>query len=573
MKHAFLLVFLVSAFLGSCQTKRTAVDFQKMDWLVGTWKGVSDGQVFYEQWRKASDTEFDNVNYSICGGDTIRGGSARIVMKNGKIFYTDDQFAWDLIDITDSVIVFDNPERAERFTFSKMSGGDWNAVLQYGQRKVEYQLSRSPSIAALLQQKRSVLEGYYEGAIEFMGKNLSTSIRFFHHDARQTATVTTPSSLQLDMPADEVCYDSPFVRLRLRDGAQFLELSAEFYGDSIKGRLTGEIPATVSLKRSTIAQKQPGYHIVSFTVKNEGVVLPADLYVPDKGEPAGVVVMIPGSGRHIKEEYKGWADVLASRGVAVLTYTKRNVSAISGLQIRNASSDIALPGQLESDIAAIVGVLKKRSDINPRKIGLFGFSQGAVFAPVVASQDTGISFIVAVSGNVTTDKEYIIYQSVNRLKQQGFGEAAVSETISIWNELFRYARDKKDGDRIQRKLDLAYQEGFGQAGLPRQLPNDDEIRYLTTWNSFEHDPAPYWRNLSVPAYVVFGGKDLYIPVERSSEILEKLYKDRSPLLTLKVYPDANHFIKKIIDRNNFDFPRFADHYVQDLVSWIQRQAR
>jgi dienelactone hydrolase len=283
--------------------------------------------------------------------------------------------------------------------------------------------------------------------------------------------------------------------------------------------------------------------------------------------------MIPGSGRHIKEEYKGWADVLASRGVAVLTYTKRDVSTISGLQIRNASSDIALPGQLESDIAAIVGVLKKRSDINPRKIGLFGFSQGAVFAPVVASQDTGISFIVAVSGNVTTDKEYIIFQSVNRLKQQGFGETAVSETISIWNELFRYARDKTGGDRIQRKLDLAYQEGFGQAGLPRQLPTDDEIRYLTTWNSFEHDPAPYWRNLSVPAYVVFGAKDLYIPVERSSEILEKLYKDRSSLLTLKVYPDANHFIKKTIDRNNFDFPRFADHYVQDLVSWIQRHTR
>ena len=308
-------------------------------------------------------------------------------------------------------------------------------------------------------------------------------------------------------------------------------------------------------------------------IKNGEINLPAELYLPISAKETGAVIMVCGTGQHIKEEYNGWADLLASKGVAVLTYTKRNVTTFPNLNIRQASSDIVLPGQLESDIESAIIFLKSRKEIDSNKIGLFGFSQGAVLVPIVASKNKDVAFLIAVSGNVTTDKEFIINQSLNKLRPRNVDEAAIIETREIWNELFKYAKDKQNGSSLQKKLDKAYEKGFGRYSLPMQVPNDDEIKYLSTWNSFEHDPSKYWSKLTIPAYLVYGENDIFIPVMQSVDILKTLYKDKPNLLTLKVYPQADHFIKKSIDRNNFDFPKYADNYIIDLTEWIVQQSK
>jgi dienelactone hydrolase len=573
MKHSFFLVFLISALIGSCQTKDNTTDFKKMDWLIGTWKGETNGQPFYENWIKLSDTEFDNMNYSICNGDTIRGGHSRIEIVNGKITYTSGSQFWGLKELTDSVIVFENTQYGEKFTFTKTAKGEWRAHLQYPRNQIEYILSKSISISELLATKPSPITGYYEGYIEYSGKKLFTAIHFEYKNGRQTATTSTPASLQLNMPFAEVCYSPPFLKLRLRDGTQILELNAKFEGTTIVGNLAGEIPASLFFKKTALPDKTLNYKIVSLDIQNGKTRLPANLFVPNTGKPAGAVIIVSGTGQHSKEEYNGWADLLASKGVAVLTYDKRNVTSFPNLNIRQASSDIVLPGELESDIETAISLLRSRKDIDPDKIGIIGFSQGAVLAPIVAARNSDVAFMVAVSGNTTTDKEFIITQAINKLKQRNFDEAAISKTREILEQLFNYARDKKDGRSIQQSIDKAYEEGFGRHVLPRQLPNDDEIKHLSTWNSFEHDPAKYWNKLTIPSYVVFGDRDTYIPVSESVRILDSLFKNKPGMVTVKVYTNANHFIKGIPDRNNFDFPKYADGYISDLTEWILKQAR
>ena len=220
-----------------------------------------------------------------------------------------------------------------------------------------------------------------------------------------------------------------------------------------------------------------------------------------------------------------------------------------------------------------IELLKNRNEINPNKIGLLGFSQGAVVVPVVAANNPDIAFVIAVSGNTTTDKTFIIDQSLNKLKARNISNDFIAKTEELMNLLFQYVKDRKNGTDLQKQLDNAYEAGYGQHALPRYLPNEDEIKYLSTWNSFEHDPAKYWNKLSIPCYVVFGDKDIYIPVEKSVVILKDIFSGKQSLLTLKVYAGADHFIKTMPNRNNFDFPKFSSGYIEDLTNWVIQRTK
>ena len=573
MKQTFIIYLVTLTFLASCQTTNKIADFKKMEWLIGNWRGDADGRPFYENWTRINDTQFANINFSLCNGDTVISGHSKIELRNNAIAYTSGGLIWELKSLSDKQIVFENSQKAETFTFTNTKNGEWNAVLKYPRTQVDYTLSKTVPISELLKNRPALLEGKYAGQIEFNGKQLSTSINFSTKNGEQIATASTPDNLQMNMPFQNVCYNPPFIKLKLPDGFRTLELNAKIKGDSIVGKVAGEIPATFNLKKTAVPDNNKiNYSIVPLQIKNANISLPANLFLPNTDKQTGAVIMVCGSGQRIKEEYNGWAALLATKGVAVLTYDKRNVTNYPKINIRQASSDIVLPGELESDVAAAILLLKNRKEIDAGKIGLLGFSQGAVIAPIVAANNPDIAFMVAVSGNVTTDKEFTINQALNKLRQRNFDNDAILEASEIWESLFKYVKEKKDGDKIQKKLDKAYQLGFGQYSLPRHTPNEDEIKYLSTWNSFEHDPFAYWSKLTIPSYVVYGDKDIYIPVNESVKILNKIYATKSNLLTVKVYDNADHFIKKRPEGNNFGFPKYAEHYVSDLTEWIVKQA-
>ncbi len=180
--------------------------------------------------------------------------------------------------------------------------------------------------------------------------------------------------------------------------------------------------------------KDPGYQpaklsyrIERASIVNGKVNLNANLFLPNSKKPVAAIVMVAGTGQRTKEEYNGWADLLASRGFAVLTYDKRNVTNFPELNIRNASTDIANIDDLAADAAQAFRFLEKRKEIIRKKIGFIGFSQGAVVVPIVVGNNPQAAFVVAISGNTTTDREFIIYQALNRLRARRPDEAALKE--------------------------------------------------------------------------------------------------------------------------------------------------
>ena len=418
------------------------------------------------------------------------------------------------------------------------------------------------------------LIGHFEGYLEYKNKKLYIVIDFEYHGGIHKAYISIPSNLQVNKPFTYIEYNDPYIQLKMNDGDLPIIIRATLHQDTIDGKLEGNIPASIHLiKAAKYIQPDKSYSIEKVILKSEETELAANLYLPKATHKSAAIIMVAGSGNHTKEEYNGAADLFASRGIATLTFDKRDVTDRKGLNLKYINSDITSMKDLVGDVETAFNFLKTRKEINQAKIGVMGFSLGAVEVPVVAAKHPEIAFLIAISGNVTTDKKFIINQGLNKYKENNYGFQTMKKAESLYNDLFIYAKNGSNKESLQRKLDEAYAGKWGQLCFPSKVPNDDELKHLMSWNNFEFDPADYWKKINVPCLVGYGEKDKYIPVEESVKILRKIFDGKKELLTLNVYSNSDHTIRTVPSKGEFEFPKYADGYINDVLNWIQERIK
>src|SRR5207248_1061228 len=133
--------------------------------------------------------------------------------------------------------------------------------------------------------------------------------------------------------------------------------------------------------------------------------------------PFPAVLLITGSGPQDRDEtlfghkpFLVLADYLSRRGIAVLRVDDRGVGGSTGSTNDATSADFA------GDVRAGVAFLKARPEIDATRIGLLGHSEGAIIAPLVASQSKDIAFIVLLAGTALSGEEVLYTQAAAILK-------------------------------------------------------------------------------------------------------------------------------------------------------------
>ncbi|MBC8883114.1 alpha/beta fold hydrolase [Flavobacterium piscinae] len=79
---------------------------------------------------------------------------------------------------------------------------------------------------------------------------------------------------------------------------------------------------------------------------------------------------------------------MTKNGIGVLRIDDRGIGKSGGNPSTSTTYDFA------TDIEVAVQYIKTKKGVNPKKIGLIGHSEGGMIAPIVASKDKNISFIV-----------------------------------------------------------------------------------------------------------------------------------------------------------------------------------
>ncbi|MDD5719848.1 MAG: alpha/beta fold hydrolase [Candidatus Krumholzibacteria bacterium] len=121
------------------------------------------------------------------------------------------------------------------------------------------------------------------------------------------------------------------------------------------------------------------WHDRDVTIPGDGVHLAATLRLPAAAGSFPAVVLVHGSGPGERSYFAVMSSYFASLGMAVLTYDKRGCGGSSG-DWREVDLDV-----LAQDALAAVTWLATRPEIDPRRVGLWGISQGGWITPLAAS--------------------------------------------------------------------------------------------------------------------------------------------------------------------------------------------
>lgn len=256
------------------------------------------------------------------------------------------------------------------------------------------------------------------------------------------------------------------------------------------------------------------YEDVSF--ENGEHELAGMLMLPVGEAPFPAAVFIHGSGTSHRDNpwYLSVAEELLANGIAVLIPDKRG-SENSGGDWRDTSFE-----ELATDTEAAFDFLTQVAGVDSNRVGLIGFSQGGWIAPIVASNEPSVAFVVSMSGAGVITEEQLAFEEVNNIVEMG---------------TYRFVA------RIVSRFTV-----------PAIMQRD-------TWRATAgFDPMTYWPDVEAPVFAAFGEGDTNVPVQESVNRFEALPND----ILVGVYPDGGHGITDPVSGH------VQPAFLGDLVSFV-----
>ena len=314
---------------------------------------------------------------------------------------------------------------------------------------------------------------------------------------------------------------------------------------------------------------------------NGDVRLVGDLTLPNRPGPHPAVILIHGCcGSKPTRDFGYWSTYLAQHGIAVLAYDRRGAGASGGDFNSATYEDVA------GDVVAGFDMLARRADIDAKRTGVFGMSNGGYVAPLAAVRSGGrIAFIVVRSGSARRVGDNIDYEVGNDLRSHGFDSVAVEHGVELRRRVTNFVLDRPvitvaAWDSLRGEIRAVRSEPWYSwtrtiwvlYASPADSGGAAFINSLR--RSWSYDPIPFWRQVEVPIYIMLGGLDRSVPTAEAAPAFRRVFKESGNRdATVRVFPSGNHGLLKA--RTGFDDEaRYLDHYLpgfQDSVaSWIMR---
>jgi dienelactone hydrolase len=288
------------------------------------------------------------------------------------------------------------------------------------------------------------------------------------------------------------------------------------------------------------------YTAVDVTIPTPmGHTLAGTLTIPKGSGPFPAIVTITGSGGQDRDEeiamVKGYrpfrqiADTLARAGIAVLRMDDRGIGGSGGNVMTASSADFA------DDIRAGLEWLRKRSDIDSRRLGLVGHSEGGLIAPMVAADDPSLAAIVLLAGPSQTGREILTFQN-------------------------RYAIERSPAIRPEAR----------DSALHAALRSLDSIASSSPWIKFflDYDPLATARRVKTPTLILHGATDQQVTQEQAEALGKAMRAGGNQDVTVRVFPEANHLFIQDTTGNPAGYPtlptgEIRGDVIETLVNWLK----
>ena len=242
--------------------------------------------------------------------------------------------------------------------------------------------------------------------------------------------------------------------------------------------------------------------------ESAGLMLHATLWLPPgRSRPHPALVVSQGSEDTDRSGLDPVPQVLAARGYAVLVYDKPGTGQSPGNWEEQGVEELTV------DFLAAVGWMSRQThDVDVRRIGYLGFSEGG-WVTIEASRQRRPHALIALSGGVRTKGDAFIYKNRRLLEEQGLTGEALDAALR--------ESEQEIADASARAA-----SGQGASGF------DHRVAY---------DPAVAWRGATFPVLYLGGEYDVLQDQAAAHGELETLLREAGNTdYTLRILPRANH---------------------------------
>jgi len=326
---------------------------------------------------------------------------------------------------------------------------------------------------------------------------------------------------------------------------------------------------------------------VKFRNEKAGIELAGTLTLPEGKGPFPAVVLISGSGPQNRDEellgHKPFlviADYLSRNGIAVLRYDDRGVGQSKGNFTNATTFDFA------DDAEAAFGFLEKHSLIDKKHTGLAGHSEGGIIAPIVASGNKSVDFIIMLAGTGLDGEQILNAQSAKIMEAEGAKPSEIEETRKLNSEIYRIVKREPDSAAAMKLMLMAVEQYIKSDTSIKESEKGERIKqsasslsYMTSaWmrTFLVLDPQQYLVKVKCPVLDLNGSMDLQVPCDMNQQAIEKaLKKGKNKDYSIIKLDGLNHLFQHCSTGSPNEYATieetFAPEALQAIKDWILRK--
>ena len=218
------------------------------------------------------------------------------------------------------------------------------------------------------------------------------------------------------------------------------------------------------------------------------------------------------------------------------------------------------------DVEAVLEALAARADIDASRLGLWGFSQGAWVAPLVASRSLNgarVAFLILVAATGVSPVAQMRYGTAKQARAAGHADADIDALLALRSAFEEFARGARPRTEVQALIDRATGEAwFERAFVRRELPEGPGF-----WPDMDFDPVPLISAVHVPTLLFYGEDDEWQPTDESVAAWQRA--GTRALMVVRL-PKTGH---APTTPGGTDVASVLPRYTDTLGTWLRRIAR
>jgi uncharacterized protein len=421
---------------------------------------------------------------------------------------------------------------------------------------LEFKRSSTPVKTEHKPAKPSDIDGAWMGTLDTGAVKLRVVFHILNTEDGLTATMDSPDQGMKALPTTSVSRNGTSLKIEAKQIAGVYEGAIAPEQSSIEGKWTqngASFPLTLKrvkdqaeleLKRPQVPSKPYPHREEEVTYDNkiQNVTLAGTFTIPQGMGPFPAVLLITGSGPQDRDEtllghkpFLVLSDYLTRHGIAVLRADDRGTGKSTGDFSKATTLDFA------TDVEAGIGYLKTRHEMNGRKIGLIGHSEGGVIAPMVAARNKDVAFIVMMAGTGVPGADVIVAQSEAIEIAGGKNPEEAAKDAATERQVMKLIETEQDEANLEKELreKLAGQVPEGQIGAQIKQVTSPWMRYFLSY-----DPAPALRKVTCPVLAINGSLDKQVlPEQNLPPIRKALEESGNKHYEIDELPGLNHLFQ------------------------------